>query len=1335
MCTEQSKHAPGARKPRTPQADTRRNRTAAAVAGILLVLSLSAAAESAPGEAGADSTRLASGRRNWPALGGQAVVRLGDLGRQLGTEFLRGILRANYRETAPGDVLPLTQIPLPKPRLPAFLEHPALLFRRTAWPRLRSRLRRPPYSDWADLVLFEARTSAEEPSSPLLNEGQRSSIAKLNAFAYVITGEPRFRETALSALRNIAEPARITTIEGGRRGVGWGDWLEAADALRQYAVAYDLLAASLSVADQRLVERKLAAETELLAGVFALVPENNHTTIIAIGVGSAALALADAPGLAGGSPQEWLDVALTQLSSGLAQIEPDGTYREGAYYARFVASRLYPFALYLYNVTGENLLAQPRLRRFGRWLLDIEKPDGSVPDFDDAFPEAFLYQPIAVGLSPDSGELRAAFERNRGRHSRFDANMIEALCAFDDRVQPAAATGRATAFYPNGGMAVFRKMDAGQDLYALFLGEPGRPHLSWHDHTEPTAFTLSAFGRDLLIDAGYGPGGVGDPDRAWFTSGQAHNIPLVDGLGPDQNPVWGDRLGGRLSAFFETEALSSATVSARYRGTDVVRRVWFVGRRYFVVVDQLSADEPKSFSIPWHGLGEFEIAAANRVRWNQGDVRLQADFIAATDVPLTVTPQTGRHTLTATQGVHTAAVVHLPEAAEQQLLTLLLPANGTDGGPAVESVPVLSSTAASARRLPSADGASEDLLVVAQGPWQSGLVESDASIALVREDAAAKVEWLSLVGATYVRVAGEELFAADRPVSLFLVLDEAGWYGYLSSPEGEATVRLSPPTDPGVVFFNKRSLEQHWQNGQVSLTIRGAGPVEMGISGRRRVYTVEPLRQNYPLLEWLRQSANATNLVAGLSPAQRVQLRNEILAALGSAGLQWSDSLLQKNLGAGPGATSQIYRLSAGFLNSLYNPAGLARLRLPQVIDLRQNWGGRQVQIYEEGILTQAGLRVRRQQLTLTGEDGGRLRLQHERLFEGQESSSIEVRGRGLEARLRLQKWRARRGYSLGLDRRGPAGWLSFRHSADALAGGRTTMLAAGRGGWSSTVSLARPGDGAPWTSRVDVRRTSAVLASTLVLRAREGVGVHTLALRNAWRILPQVAFESELLGSRQPSQAWNSLVRTRLLLRSGPASGAVLAERTVRGQLAGRWIGVFRRGSWRADSRGRFGARVPGKLQWSDLGLAHRTRRFSWQARLRRPDTAPATEAQVALGWRSWRSWTASGRANWHLPARKLTEGAVGFTRGGATTIGAEVGLDNRGAEILAKVTGILGLPLGRMQGLHLYATSLVAAGGRIRGYEIILTQWGPVTTPGLLLSRDRRGQLRFEGHLVWLF
>ncbi|MCK4695780.1 MAG: DUF4962 domain-containing protein, partial [Candidatus Cloacimonetes bacterium] len=281
--------------------------------------------------------------------------------RQIGEEFISGIVQANYRETPIDEVFALYQMPFPELKIPGEKKHPSLLFGSEEKNKIRSRRFCFPYHTWADNIIDAAQTLTYNPESPLLFELYRSKVAKLNAFAYFLTRNEDFLNEAMTALTHISETKPPCTAEGGVRNEGWGDWMQAAEALRQFAVAYDLMFDELTTEEKEYIESRLAAQTVQLYRNFSRIPKslnstdlaigvgmpkNNHIINISIGVATVALILDHR------NSQKWFSAAISELQCGLALIGSDGTYREGAYYARYIASALFPFVLYLDNITG-----------------------------------------------------------------------------------------------------------------------------------------------------------------------------------------------------------------------------------------------------------------------------------------------------------------------------------------------------------------------------------------------------------------------------------------------------------------------------------------------------------------------------------------------------------------------------------------------------------------------------------------------------------------------------------------------------------------------------------------------------------------------------------------------------------------------------------------------------------------------------------------------------------------------------------------------------------------------------------------------------------------------
>ncbi len=1234
-----------------------------------------------------------------------------NLIRKIGKEFFKGIVQSNYREIPPDEILPISRLSLPRPRCSQIPRHPTLLFRKETEGAIRLRSRYTPYREWSENIIDAANRLNKDPTSVLITEIERSTIAKFNAFAYFLTADPYFREVAVLALCHIRAPDPIHSFEGGEKGVGWGDWMQAADALRQYAVAYDLLYEYLSAEEKERIETCLTQQAEQMVDHLYWVPKNNHVVAIASGIGTVALIVRHR------FSQRWLDAAMDQFESSLSKIEPDGSYREGVYYGRFIASRFYPFVVYLKNATGMDLLDHPRLRRFNRWLIDMEKPDGSAPDFDDAFPENWLYAPLAVGLLPESGELRNRFESHSDRYDPKDANWIEAFCAFDDGVLSVQPDYGSATFYPDGGMAVFR---GEKGIYGLFLGEPGRPHLSGHDHVEPTAFTLSAFGKDLLIDPGYGPEGVEDPDRTYFVSGEAHNIPLINGLGPNENPVWGDDLGGEMSRYFETMWISGATVSARYRMSNIQRTLWFVGQRYFVVLDRLSSETPQRFSIPWHALGSLRSVDHNRVRWESGEVSLEAEFLNPGDQSFTIVPQTGLHTRDIQNGQHTSAILHLPQSKDQQIVSLFLPEESGNREYKLVPEPVLSEGLAAGRRIVSSDADWEDILVVAESPWQSGSFESDGGVGLYRKSNHKGISFFTVVEASYVRIGGETIFESDIPVNITLILDDRGWFGYLSRSNERkrqlVTVTFYPHTDPGSVLFGKRSVSYQWQDQRLGFQFDEGGILEIGAQSNR-VKTAEPVRENLPMLQRLGQLSDPSLAIQNLSHAEITQLNNEIIRETGQAGLQCSDRLL-----GGFQTTAAVYGIVSGLLSSFYRQSGEAQFIIPQRMAIKHQLFRKNISYFEEGYIDKSGLNSRRHQI---GVDQT-FWMSYERLFDNHQMTRIHFDRVPFGVETYIENWKDGQAYYVGIHRTARDGWFSLSHSERMRNLGRTSVLSLGHEAWVGNITFGNENQSGLYFSHVEGKRQTRKWTSLVDFRTLEGEGLTEFRFQNHLRCSPHFAVQANLEERQDITNSfWQSQFSSLFCFDMNRADATIWVRRNWKGDILGTWYGAFHQGRWRLDSRGEFGHLFSG-----DFGIAHRSNRFSWETRFCR-----GKDNLIDLVWHPASIWTATFRIEQTLTPFKIREKAVGLYYRKHRQIGGEICfLDDEGEQKIG-LTGTAGFPLWGEETLYFYTTTFFDEDGRLDHLEILMTQSGKVVTPGLLVIQDHRNLVRFEGYLMWEF
>lgn len=136
------------------------------------------------------------------------------LWQQLGRSFLQGFVAAPYQDTPIDQMLSLSDVALPHPRLEASASHPRMYGKTLSPAQILTRLEQEPYQSWAINMQAAASAYPYDLSQPYLFEGYRSTGAKLNSFCYVITGEQHYLDVAKTALLSIGETYQPTTPEG-----------------------------------------------------------------------------------------------------------------------------------------------------------------------------------------------------------------------------------------------------------------------------------------------------------------------------------------------------------------------------------------------------------------------------------------------------------------------------------------------------------------------------------------------------------------------------------------------------------------------------------------------------------------------------------------------------------------------------------------------------------------------------------------------------------------------------------------------------------------------------------------------------------------------------------------------------------------------------------------------------------------------------------------------------------------------------------------------------------------------------------------------------------------
>ncbi len=408
---------------------------------------------------------------------------------------------------------------------------------------------------------------------------------------------------------------------------------------------------------------------------------NNHLAKGAASIGTVAIALAGAPGVDDAQLDTWLDFAMTnaQLVVRYTEGSGDGTYGEGPFYWRYASQNVVPFAR-AYDAVAhgrswqtqggtvvDDIWTSKWFTAIGRWELDMTRPDGTLAPFDDSNVDDAYYFGALPSTAPDAGAYawRWATAASTSASVPYESNgdvdlAADEIVTFDDTVHAAPPSGSPNRLQGEGGDLAFRS-GWGTNAVVAFVqaehggsrgfgrapGTPGIPFAAVHDHADPGAFQLDAYGERLLLDPGY-------INYTWTLHGalsnpSADNLvlvgPAVDPESPGDPNTASTIRSPQLTAFetsptapvpvdgeayvtntLDRKGLAAATVTASYgrspsytppsplSGLDfeelptsdsatVSRRFLFIDNRYLVIADTLTSTAPRTYTWPLHGNG------------------------------------------------------------------------------------------------------------------------------------------------------------------------------------------------------------------------------------------------------------------------------------------------------------------------------------------------------------------------------------------------------------------------------------------------------------------------------------------------------------------------------------------------------------------------------------------------------------------------------------------------------------------------------------------------------------------------------------------------------------
>ena len=148
------------------------------------------------------------------------------------------------------------------------------------------------------------------------------------------------------------------------------------------------------------------------------------------------------------------------------------------------------------------------------------------------------------------------------------------------------------------------------------------PFGTGHQHADKLHLSVSAYGKDLLVDGGryiYEDYFSFDPTswRGYFRSSYSHNLVLVDGKGQNKYTESTEKPLQEGIDFINSPDFDFAigTFKDGYNGVDGVaehtRSTMYLKEKYWVVVDQVRTDRPRNIQTLWHFSPSSEIVQTN----------------------------------------------------------------------------------------------------------------------------------------------------------------------------------------------------------------------------------------------------------------------------------------------------------------------------------------------------------------------------------------------------------------------------------------------------------------------------------------------------------------------------------------------------------------------------------------------------------------------------------------------------------------------------------------------------------------------------------------------------
>ncbi|HSI74597.1 MAG TPA: alginate lyase family protein [Lunatimonas sp.] len=293
----------------------------------------------------------------------------------------------------------------------------------------------------------------------------------------------------------------------------------------------------------------------------------------------------------------WLDYSVGAMVESMKdQVYPDGIQTE--------------LTSHYHNVS---------LANFELFKNICDRAGKTLPDFFTQTIED-MYRYIAHAVRPDGFRIL-----NNDGDRGSDRNLILKGAEIYNRPDwEYIATNGASGTKPEDGPSYFMPW-AGQmisrsgfDSHAHWSFFDIGPWGSGHQHNDKLHLSISAFGRDFLVDAGRFAytGEVAEKFRPYAKGSQGHNLIMVDGKGQEDGPTHAqeplDDKHFLITPEFDYASDRFDSFKGLVGNASHVRSLMYVRGEFWVVVDKVITDSPRTIEALWHWHPDNEVEKEGR---------------------------------------------------------------------------------------------------------------------------------------------------------------------------------------------------------------------------------------------------------------------------------------------------------------------------------------------------------------------------------------------------------------------------------------------------------------------------------------------------------------------------------------------------------------------------------------------------------------------------------------------------------------------------------------------------------------------------------------------------